>query len=146
MPTFARAVAALLLAGLFWLVSETIKPLLPEHIDPGWFSEINAAIAALVGWTVTRGRVGGGYVAAPGLGITLALCGFAAALLIQSFTEVIFRALDKRYRGATEALVDTVQKMIDNTVMMSSVETWVLLIGGGILIGFVTELTHRKLD
>lgn len=146
MPTFARTVAALLLAGLFWLVSEEIKPLLPEQFNPGWFSEINAAIAAVVGWIVSRGRIGGGYVAAPGLGLTLSICGFVAALLLQSFAEVIRLALDMRYRGATDALMDTVQKMIDNTVMISTVEIWVLLLGGGIVIGYLAELTHRTLD
>ena len=49
MPTAARLVAAILLAILGWVLSDIVRPLMPEGTSFGWFNYVNSFIGLCVG-------------------------------------------------------------------------------------------------
>lgn len=104
MPTAARLVAAILLAILGWILSDLVRPLLPEGTDFGLFNYINAGIGVCVGWGVMGRRAGRGFVQ----GINNGLTGMAVLVLWGLFThstiEMFRLAMRNRYDGAMEAI------------------------------------------
>ena len=144
MPTIARVVAGLLYAGLAWYVSEHIKPRYPEGFDFGYFSEVNAAVAFVVGWRVMGSRAGLGYATAIGAGLTTSAAMVLWALFLHSSGEMIRLALRRRYDDAVEAIVGIFELMLDHAVRMSGVEVWILLVAGGAVAGTITEAVGRK--
>lgn len=146
MPTFARLVAAVLMAALAWYVSELIKPLFPEERDVGLFSEVNAGFGLLVGWKFLGGRATGTIHGAIGNGLTAGVALCVTALFFQCVGEMVRKSYDKQYDSAPEAVVGVFELMIEYGKMLSTIEVWGTLIIGGIVAGFITEAVSHKLD
>lgn len=146
MPTMGRAVAAVLLAALAWLVSQLLIPLWPEGVDLGWFAEVNALMGFLVGWTFLGRRAGQGFVNAVSFGLTAAALTVFWALFVHSTWLMLENALDRTYGDALEAIVGVFELLVRNAAFMSSWTVWALLLGGGVAIAIVTELTVRRFD
>ena len=62
MPTAARLMAALCLAVVGLVVSEMVKPLMPESTDFGYFVQVNIVLGLGVGWFVMGRRAGRGIL------------------------------------------------------------------------------------
>lgn len=104
MPTAARLVAAICLAVLGWILSDLIRPLMPEGTDFGWFNFVNAGTGLFVGWTVMGSRAGRGFVQGINNGLTGVAVLFIWCLAIHSCYEMFRLAMRNRYDGAMEAL------------------------------------------
>lgn len=145
MWTFAHVVAALLFGGLTWGVSEfLIEPRFEEGFDPGLFAEVNAAVGALCGWSIMGSRAA--RVTASGaisMGFTAIFMTVAAALLLQSFYDMLVRSLRREYDGPAAAVIDVFELMWEHLQTMSSIEVWVALISGGVLAGMITGFFGR---
>ena len=90
MPTAAKLAAFALFGALAWIVSRlTIPCVFEEGQSPGRFAEINAAIAALIGWHLAGAKAGYGWVGAIGYGLTTAVASVVAVLFLQSFLVMI---------------------------------------------------------
>lgn len=144
MPTFARLVAAVLLAALAWWTSELIKPLMPDEKPMGWFSELNAAIGLIVGWKLMGARAGNGYNAAIGISLTSVAVLVFWGLLINSSVVMVELSLRKSYDGAVEALVGVVDLMATHGRIMLDVTVIGTLVVGGLLAGMITEWASRR--
>ncbi len=147
MPTAGRLVAALCLAGVGWIGSEMMRPLLPPETDFGWFNEVNLALGLVCGWVVTGRRLGRGYAH----GFSAGLTGLGAlifwALFFQSLNEMLVMALRRRYDGPVEAIVGMFEIALDyGRYLLDGPLVGVLLTGGvltGIIAEWVTQRGHR---
>ncbi|WP_135503127.1 TrgA family protein [Roseovarius aestuariivivens] len=144
MPTTGKGVAALLMAVLAWYASEMFRPLMPEGTNFGWFNEVNVALGLLSGWIVIGSRLGRGLSD----GISAGLTGVAAmvfwAVFLQSSNEMLRLALERRYDGPVEGLVAVFEIAFDFVMKMAHVPLIALLVGGGIVIGIISEFVARR--
>ena len=104
MPTAERLVGAVLLAILGWLLSDVVRPLMPEGTAFGWFNYFNAFIGLCVGWTVVGTRVGRGFVSAINNGVTGTAVMILWCLFTHSCYEMLRLAMRNRYDGPMEML------------------------------------------
>ncbi len=144
MPTAAKLVAAILTAVLGYYVADVIVPHLPEQDRDNYMRETSAFVGLLVGWRFLGWRVGGGFRAAVGLGLSTALVLFVAGMVTFAFYEMIIRALRKSYKGPFEALEGMMKIGIENLEYVQHPDVIASLVVGGIIIGLVTEIAARR--
>lgn len=144
MPTTARLVSGICLAILGWIVSDMIRPLMPEDTAFGWFNEVNAVIGFAVGWTVLGSRAGRGQSAAIGNGIT----GMVALVFWGVFAQAVYlmlqNSLKKRYDGVGEAIAGLMEAFFEYLVIMGNVPIIAALLIGGMASGIVAEAVARR--
>jgi len=143
MPTAARLIAALILAGTAWIASQTVKTHLPEGINFGWFDYLNVVLGLLCGWVVIGGRQGRGLAASVGNGIT-GVAAFAFwAIFLQAFYEMLRQSMRRHYRGPTEAVLDVFDLGFEYALHVINPDVILPLLIGGILAGVLSELGGR---
>ena len=144
MPTFAHVAAALMYAALAYFVSEVmIEPLFAEGFDPGWFSEINAAVGLICGWKIMGSRATLGFTTSISVGFTTSLMMVFWALFLHSWGDMLRRSLDKEYKGPTEAVMAVFELGVEHFRLMSTVPIWTTLIVGGIVAGIIAGFFGR---
>lgn len=144
MPTVGKFICAIGLAALGWQATQTVKAIWPIEEGFGRFSEFTALLGLVIGWWVMGKRIGRGYMAALGAGLT----GLGAYLfwefLLLSFYEMIQRSLDLRYKGPVEAILGMFDIAFEYA---QNVYYWPLigmLVGGAMLIGLIAEVFTRR--
>ncbi|SRR6056297_319855 len=144
MPTAARGVSALLMAGLAWIASDMIRPLMPEGTDFGIFNYVNVALALVLGWRVTGRRLGIGW----GTGVSAGLSGVAAlvfwAVFAQSLYKMLEMALDRRLKGVMDALKTMFEIGADFALILLHGPLIGVLVAGGVMIGVIGEWIARR--
>ena len=144
MPTTAKIVAAIGLAIVAWFASEKIRPLMPPDTNFGWFNQVNMVLGILCGWVVIGSRAGRSYSEAISSGLT----GMGAlvfwGLFLQSFNEMLKLALDRRYDGPVEAITSIFAIAVDFGTYLLNGPLIMLLVGGSIAVGLVTEWASRR--
>ncbi|WP_212525755.1 TrgA family protein [Actibacterium sp. MT2.3-13A] len=145
MPTAARLFAALAYAVVAFAASERFKPLLPEGLDTGYLSEINAAIGLLSGWFVMGRLAGDGYLRAVTHGVrTTAVLAFYV-LLAHSVREMFRLSMRMRYDGPLEAVVGVFEVAMDyGRMIVTAPEVMGILLLGGVLAAWVAEFAARR--
>lgn len=143
MPTAARLIAALVLAATAWVVSQTIKPYLPEGTMFGWFDYVNVVLGVLCGWIVIGGRSGRGMSAAVGNGLTGVFMLVLWAIFVQACNEMLGLALRRHYRGPLEALLDIFNIGVDHAALLLNADVAIPLLIGGIMAGVLSEIGGR---
>lgn len=143
MPTASRLVAAVLLAGLAWLVSEQIKPLFLEGTAFGWFNHINALFGLVIGWQVIGSRAGRGMSAAISNGLTAGVILVFWGLLVHSGIEMFEKSMRLRYDGAFEAFAAVFQIMSEYAVLIATPLIITTLVVGSCIAGVVAEWVER---
>lgn len=148
MPTAAKLVAALVMAGLAYGVSY----LWVVHANPGgldaafrigWFKEINAALGFWLGWRI----LGRGAGETLWLSVTSALLTGAAlvvaALLTHSFVAMIKEALGSRYSSPEQAVEAVMGFVVRFFVQSMQPEVWGALALGTVAAGGLTHVAAR---
>lgn len=143
MLTAARLVAGLLFAGLFWYGSEMIKPLLPDGFNPRRMAEINAAIGFLVGWNFVGTRAGEGIVAAVSYGFTGTVIAVVWCLFVDSTLEMLRLSFRQQYDGPGDAIMDIFAQMLEYGTLLINAPFLIVMLGGGVIVGVVAEVTSR---
>ena len=144
MPTAAKLAAAILFGVLTWYVSDLVTRLFPDRADFGRFIQYNAALGAVVGWSVAGGRARTTWPNAVAYGITAALSIMLLALLVNSLAVMLNQSFNRVYEGPVEALVDVVRLMIDKFLIIATPQIMATLLVGGIFGGLATEWVARK--
>lgn len=143
MPTAARLVGALCLCALAWILSQLIRPLMPEGTDFGAFDCVNAVIGLVVGWVVMGPRAGRGTVPAINNGVTgtavLILWGLAA----HSAYEMFRLAMRNRYDGVMEALTAIFLIASEFGLMIATLPVLGTAVVGAVIAGLLTEYAAR---
>ncbi len=141
--TAPRLVAALILAAVGYLASETIKPLLPDGTQFGYFSVANAVIGLVVGWVVIGARIGRGMAAAISYGLTGALVLLFWGLFSQAVNEMLRLSLRRRFSGPSEALKGAVDIAIGYAALIATPAVLGTVVLGGIVAAVLAEFSAR---
>lgn len=144
MPTAAKMVAAVGLGALGWIASEAFRPLMPPETNFGIFNEVNVVLGLLCGWFVTGTRLGRGYAEGFSAGLTGVGAMVFWALFLQSFNEMLRRALDNRYDGPVEGVTAIMELGVEYGTYMLNGPLIGLLLTGAVLVGLIGEwVSHR---
>lgn len=144
MPTAAKLVSAIGLAGLAWYASRIVKAIWPVEESFGLFSEYCALVGLIVGWAVMGKRLGRGYMQGISAGLTALFALLFWLFLTLSFYEMIGRSLDLRYKGPIEAImgmVDIAKEYAANVYYWPLIG---LLLAGVAVLGLVGEFVARR--
>lgn len=144
MPTAARLVGAVCFAGLAFLVSGMIIPLLPDGDRSIMLGIINTGVGLFCGWKVMGPRAGYGFRGAIGGGLTTTAAMVIVALFIHSTIEMVHLSLRKAYDGATEAVVGIFEIGIEYAKLIATPEIIGTLLVGGILAAVVTNAADAR--
>ncbi|WP_298863668.1 TrgA family protein [uncultured Sulfitobacter sp.] len=139
MPTAARLVGAVLLAILGWLLSDVVRPLMPEGTAFGWFNYVNAFIGLCVGWVVVGPRVGRGLVSAINNGATGTAVMILWCLFAHSCYEMFRLAMRNRYDGPMEALTAIFLIASEFGIMIATPTFFATAIVGALVVGPAAE-------
>ncbi len=143
MPTAAKLVAALCLAALGFIVSEQIKPLMPEGTDFGIFSFVNLALGLICGWVIVGSRAGRGFAAAIGNGVTGVAALVFWGLFVQGCNKMVDEAMRNRYDGPVEAFAAVFELIGEYLVIMNDSTVITTLLVGALILGLLTEFAGR---
>ncbi len=144
MPTAARLMAAICLAAVAYVISEMVKPLMPESTDFGYFVPLNIVLGILVGWIVMGRRAGRGTTSAINNGLTGVFVLMLWGVGIQSANEMVRLAMRNRYDGPFEAIIDTFQIGAEFVMIIATVPIGVTLVIAAVLSGLVTEFAGNR--
>ncbi|MCG7623332.1 TrgA family protein [Epibacterium sp. Ofav1-8] len=144
MPTAARLVAALALAALAFVVSGQIMPLMPENTDFGYFTHVNMALAAVVGWKIIGPRAGRGFVPGVNNGLTGMAVLVLLALFLQGAVEMFRLAHRHVYDDPFEALAAIFTIGLEYFFIMAVPTVLVTLVIGGALVGVIVDVSARR--
>ncbi|MEP1766069.1 MAG: TrgA family protein [Sulfitobacter sp.] len=144
MPTAARLVAALLLAAMAWILSDQIRPLMPEGTDFGWFNYVNAFTGACVGWTIMGTRAGRGVVQGINNGLTGGAMLFIWGLAIHSCYEMFRLAMRNRYDGPMEAITAIFLIASEFGLLIGTPLVLGTAVIGAVIIGLATEFAGKR--
>jgi hypothetical protein len=144
MPTAAKLVAAILFAGLGYLMAEAYKPVLPPTTPFGQMSAISAAVGLFCGWLVMGALAGRGYYNSWGLGVRTAITTVFWATLGFALYEMILRSMKLRYDGPMEALTAWMSLVLEYGTLMLDQRFLLTVFIGGVIGGIVTEFASRR--
>lgn len=139
MPTTARLVAALMLAGLGWGVALLVTAYLPPQTPVKWFAPVSAAFGIIVGWSYTGRRLDRGRGKAVSVGLTSVLTQVFWVLLTFSIVEMVNRSLRKSYDSPPEAVVDIFRIALDYLVVAGQIDVVLALLIGAVVAGVATH-------
>ena len=143
MPDAARLMAAVCLAILAFVVSEMIKPLMPESTAFGYFTWLNVVIGILSGWVVMGRRAGRGITSAINNGLTGMATLVFWGLFVQAANEMTRLAMRNRYDDVFEAIVAIFEIGAEYGLVMIDLGVIATLIAGAVLSGLATEYAWR---
>jgi len=143
LPDGARLVGAILLALLAFVLSQMVKPLMPEDTNFGWFDYVNVVLGLAVGWRWVGARAGRGWTAAINIGLTGAFVLIFWALFVQAANEMVRLAMKNRYDGAFEALIAIFEIGTEWFLVIATVPVLAVAAAGGILTGMLAEVGWR---
>lgn len=144
MPTAARLISSLCLAGLAFVVSGLIPPLMPEGTDMGYFTFVNMAVGIVVGWAVMGPRAGHGVVPGINNGLTGMAVMVLVALFIQGAVEMFRLANRLVYDDPFEALASIFTIALEYFFVMAVPNVLFTLVVGGVLAGLAVENAWRR--
>ncbi len=144
MPTAAKLFGAIFLAALAWVVSDLIRPLMPEGTDFGWFNYANAACGLFCGWKVIGKNAGRGTSQAVSMGFTGVVCLYLLAIFVQSCNEMLRLALDSRFAGPVQAVKGILDIALNWSAIIATPSVLGTLAVGGIVIGLMVEAISRR--
>ncbi len=145
MPTAARMTAAILFGLLALAFAVEAGPYFPEAKEPQYWLYLNGAAGAVVGWMLCGTKAGNGY--RPGLanGITTIVATLFAVFFIMSFVDMIKKSLRRSYDGPVEAVVNVFEIMLEWVPTFLVQDLGVLIFGGAIMAGLITEFVGKRL-
>lgn len=143
MPTAARLSGAVLTAALAWLISDLVRPFLPEGTAFGWFNYVNAALGFIVGWRFTGRHAGKGKILAISSGVTAVFILSFWAIGLQALNEMLRLSLRGAYKGPFQALENMFGIALDYGAILLNPEVGVTFVVGGVFIALVVEAINR---
>lgn len=144
MPTAAKIMSAVAMAILAFIVSEQVKPLLPEGTQFGYFSFANAGFASLFGWKIVGKYAGKGTISSVNNGITGVLAMVLFLLFAHAARLMYYNAIDLRYKSTAHAVQSVFDMMLEHAWLMMTPTILLTILGGALFIGLLAEATDRR--
>ncbi|WP_299030548.1 TrgA family protein [uncultured Sulfitobacter sp.] len=144
MPTAARLVAAILLSILGYILSDLVRPLMPEGTDFGWFNYVNAFTGLCIGWVVMGSRAGRGFVQGINNGLTGVAVLFIWCLAIHSCYEMFRLAMRNRYDGPMEAITAIFLIASEFGLLIATPAVLGTAVAGALIIGPAADFAAKR--
>lgn len=144
MPTAASLVAAFCLAVLAWILSDMVRPLMPEGTPFGRFNYVNALVGIVVGWIVIGPRAGRGLVPAINNGVTGTAVLIIWCLGIHACYEMFRLAMRNRYDGPMEAVTAIFLIASEFGVMIATPLILISAFVGAVAVGLITDAAKKR--
>ncbi|MCV6824570.1 MULTISPECIES: TrgA family protein [Halocynthiibacter] len=144
MLSMSRVMAFVTFAAVAWFASELVKFELPEGMNAGKLSEVNAILAGIVAWRVAGVRQRIGYSAALGNGFTAMVAAVLTCLFFQSGYEMIMTSMRGRYDGPMDALVEMAKIYGEMALYLATPAVFITLLVGGCAAGYMVEWASRR--
>ncbi len=144
MPTAARLIAAIFMAGTGIILALELRELRESLKYFAYFIEYNASLGAIVGWNLVGNRVGQGWARAAAAGIS---GGFVTLMLVVfslAFREMLNRAFRKFYDHALEAILAALKIGITDFLAISATVAILPVFMGAVLSGLGAEAAERR--
>lgn len=143
MFTAAKLIGAILMGGLGIVISELVKPLLPEGTDPGHLTLVNLCIGLVFGWKILGKRAGRGIWEAVNNGLTTVIVMVIVGLFTQGANEMLRRSLLSAYDSPIFAVKESFRFSIGYGAYLLDPTIIAALFGGVVVGGIVTEIASR---
>ena len=144
MPTAGRLAGALVFFIYGWYIAIIALPLFPNDNPPSFLFPLSIGIAVICGWRVVGSRLGQGYRAAIGYGLTGAFVFSLWMLFLIAGSDMIARSMRRVYDGAIEAVVDVFNLMMRLAVTLFDINLLASIVIGGIICGLIAEYFARR--
>ncbi len=144
MPTAAKLFASFGMALVAFFAAQIFMQHAPEGKQFGYFSIVSAAIGLVCGWRFLGPDAGLGWWPSANAGLKAAVVTLLAALLIFSTEEMLVLAFRKTYDGPMDAIIGVLALSVDFIHQMFVLDMLIILFGGGILAGFLSEWAARR--
>ncbi len=145
MPTASKLVAAILFAIVGAIAAHLFLPTLPEGTPPGYLREVSALVGLVWGWRTMGRRVGKGMGEAAGSGIVTSVVMLFWVMLLFAIYLMVHRSMRGLYDGPMDALLGVLNIMYDYGHNLAAPATPIALIVGGIIAGWLSEITYKRL-
>lgn len=143
MPTFARLVGAILLAGLGVYVASLAKPYLPEGEPAEMLLPVTAVMGLLVGWLFTGKHLERGQGKGAAIGVSSALLLAVWVAFLFAVQEMVDRSMRGSYGGSpTHAVQDVFNILLDYTAVLK-IDVLAAMFFGGVIVGVITSLVGK---
>lgn len=139
MPTFARLVAAVLLAVLGFGVSFLTFPYFDDGVPVSGIPVVAAIMGVIVGWAFTGARFqrqSGGAVA---IGITSVIAQTLLTLFAFAIKQMLDRAFRKAYDTVMESIVGVFDAMLEYIQTVAQPDVVIAALVGGAIVGVITN-------
>lgn len=144
MPTASKLVAAVLFALLSWIVAGLFIPGLPEGTRTGLLRPVAAGMGLLWGWRVSGTLAGRGFGEGAANGLRTSVTVAFWVLLVFSIYDMILLSTKMRYDGPIEAILGAFAIMLDYSKYLVNPMVIGVGIGGGMVVGMITEWASRR--
>ncbi|MCB1347531.1 MAG: TrgA family protein [Maritimibacter sp.] len=143
MPTFARLVGAILLAGLGVYVASLAKPYLPAGEPAEMLLPVTAVMGLLVGWLFTGKHLERGQGKGAAIGVSSALLLAVWVAFLFAVQEMVDRSMRGSYGGSpTHAVQDVFNILLDYTAVLK-IDVLAAMFFGGVIVGVITSLVGK---
>lgn len=144
MPTAAKLIAAIVLALVAGVASEQFKPHMPEGFAFGYFTYVNMAFAAIIGWKVIGSRAGEGTMRGVNNGISGMLAMVLVLLFAHSCRLMFYNSINLRYDSTAEAIQSIFGMMLEYGLLLLTPQIITTLLVGALITGLMTEAASRR--
>lgn len=144
MPTASKLFAALAFGLLGWVAAAVLVPALPEGTIVGWLREISFGVGLVSGWHLMGRETGRGFGSAIGTGLGTALLMVVVVILIAAIWAMLKASLQRQYPGPLDAVMGAVNFALKYVQMLGYGPFLGVLVGGGALLGAMTEAVGRR--
>ena len=144
MPTAAKLFAAFALCVVTFFTAEVFKPHMEEGTQFGAFVPVSALIGLVCGWRVLGPEAGRGMWSSANAGFKAAVIAAILALVIFSTEEMLVLAFRRTYDSPMEAVIGIITLSVKFVQKMFVPDVLVVLFGGGVLAGCLSEWAARR--
>ncbi|MBV7409677.1 TrgA family protein [Maritimibacter sp. DP1N21-5] len=143
MPTFARLVAAVLLAALGWVVATLAIPYFDEGTPLGMIQIVSAGWGLVTGWIFTAPKLARGIGSAFAIGLSSAVVQAFLTILSFSVRQMVDRAFRMSYGTVMDAVAGVFESGLDYAIIVGKPDVIAVAAIGGIVTGYVTRYVAR---
>lgn len=145
MPTGGRLVGAICFAALGAYLALLAIPFFEDGQVPSFWWPLCILAGVWSGWVVVGKRVGQGYSAAIGNGLTGTATLIFWIIFVISFVDMIEKSFRRSYDDPLEAIVNVFELGIEHALRLGQMDVIVAALVGGVIGGIVTEFFGRRL-
>ena len=144
MPTFGRLAGAISFGILAGILSVLLLPFFGDSPVPKFWFALCGGVGVLTGWIFAGPRTGQGTGVAIGTGLTTAALLAFWVIFALSGHEMVMASMRGRYDGPMDAVISTFGIMVDYATQFYAPLTLIVLLGGGIVAGVLTDALGKR--